>query len=64
MIAQQGDWMLPASGESHSRRGQLVALKHPDGSPPFRVRWLEDEVSVVFPPPDAHLESPHAAPRS
>lgn len=46
-------------GKSHGRRGQIMALMHPDGTPPFRVRWLEDEhVSVAFPPPDAHLEAP------
>jgi len=60
--AHAGDWLVvPATGESHGRRAQIVALMHPDGTPPFRVRWLEDEhVSVVFPPPDAHLESPHS----
>lgn len=60
--AHEGDWLVvpPVTGESHGRRGQVVELMHPDGTPPFRVRWLEDEhVSVVFPPPDAHLEPPH-----
>lgn len=57
-----GDWLVvpPAPGEGHGRRGQVVALMHPDGTPPFRVRWLEDEhVSVVFPSADAHLETHH-----
>jgi len=62
--AREGDWLMlpPAPGEGHGRRGQILALMHPDGSPPFRVQWLEDEhVSVVFPPPGAHVEPPHAA---
>ena len=60
--AHVGDWLVvpPEAGESHGHLGQIVALMHLDGTPPFRVRWLEDEhVSVVLPTPDAHLESPH-----
>ncbi len=59
--AHVGDWLVvpPVTGESHGHRGQIVALIHPDGTPPFRVRWLEDEhLSVVFPSPDAHVEAP------
>jgi hypothetical protein len=66
MHAQIGDWLVipPAPHEAHGRRGQVVALIHPDGAPPYRVRWLEDEhVSVVFPPPEAYLRPPaHPAP--
>ncbi|WP_250549862.1 DUF1918 domain-containing protein [Pseudonocardia sp. H11422] len=59
MRAHVGDRLvLPgAPGEPHGRRGQIVALMHPDGSPPYRVRWpADDRESVVFPPPDPHLE--------
>lgn len=39
------------------RVGIITALTHPDGSPPYRVRWLDTErESLVFPPPDAHVE--------
>lgn len=59
MHARIGDWLVvpPGPHESHGRRGQIVGLAHPDGGPPYRVRWLDDEhESLVFPPPDAHLE--------
>ncbi|GAA4677631.1 hypothetical protein GCM10023215_07980 [Pseudonocardia yuanmonensis] len=50
----------PGPHESHGRRGQVVGPAHPDGSPPYRVHWLDDDESLVFPPPDAHLERhPH-----
>ncbi|MCE3555158.1 DUF1918 domain-containing protein [Pseudonocardia sp. RS11V-5] len=65
MRARIGDWLIvpPAPHESHGRRGQIVGLVHPDGSPPYRVRWLDDDhESLVFPPPDAHLERHPAHP--
>ncbi|MCW0213930.1 MAG: DUF1918 domain-containing protein [Pseudonocardia sp.] len=64
MRAHVGDWLVvpPGPERGHERRGQIVALLHPDGTPPYRVRWLDDDhVSVVFPPPDAHLGRPPAA---
>ena len=65
MHAHGGDWpVVPAAPhETHGRRGQIVQLLHPDGSPPYRVRWLEDEhLSLVLPPPDAHLQSGRTGP--
>lgn len=63
MRAQVGDWLVvpPGPHGRHTRRGQIVGLVHPDGSPPYRVRWLDDDhVTLVFPPPEAqvvdHLE--------
>jgi hypothetical protein len=55
MRAHIGDWIaIPVEG--HLRRGRVVAVPHPDGSPPYRVRWLDDDhESVVVPPPDAVL---------
>ena len=61
MHAHVGDWLIipPPPHEKHERRGQVVEVPHPDGSPPYRVRWIEDDhVSLVFPPPDAHLRCP------
>ncbi|WP_084212081.1 DUF1918 domain-containing protein [Pseudonocardia acaciae] len=62
MHAQVGDWLVvpPGPGTSHPRRGQIVGLLHPDGTPPYRVRWLSDDnsddhVSIIYPPPDAQL---------
>jgi hypothetical protein len=61
MRAHVGDWLVvPAdTGELHVRRGQIVAVPHEDGSPPYRVRWLDDDhESLLFPPPDARLHCP------
>lgn len=57
ITAHVGDWLEVSAGPgTHARRGQIVALVHPDGTPPYRVHWLEDEhESLVFPPPDAHV---------
>ena len=58
MQARVGDWIeLPAGpGHPHPRRGLIIGVNHPDGTPPYRVRWLdEDHESVLFPPPDAHV---------
>ncbi len=42
------------------RVGVIVELPHPDGTPPYRVRWLSDDhESLVFPGPDARLEPAH-----
>ncbi len=58
MKAQVGDWLIvesPTTGAAR-REGQVVALHHPDGSPPWDVRWTDtDRVSLVYPGPDAHV---------
>lgn len=60
MRAHVGDWIVvPAGHATHARRGQVIAVPHADGTPPFRVRWLDDDhESVVFPPPEATLQCP------
>jgi Domain of unknown function (DUF1918) len=61
MQAHVGDWLIvPVDrGGSHVRRGQVVAISHPDGAPPYRVRWLDDErESLLVPPPDTRLQHP------
>jgi len=36
-----------------------VAVTHPDGTPPYRVRWLDDDhESLLIPPPDTRLHRP------
>jgi hypothetical protein len=59
MRAQRGDWLIvesPHTGEMR-RRGQVVEVHGPDGTPPFLIRWSDgDHESLVFPGPDAHLE--------
>ncbi|MCX2949134.1 DUF1918 domain-containing protein [Lentzea sp. NEAU-D7] len=52
MKAKRGDWLVEADG----RRGQITAVKHEDGRPPFLVRWLDNEhETLVFPGPDSHV---------
>ncbi|MGY5052184.1 DUF1918 domain-containing protein [Streptomyces sp. 900105755] len=49
-----------------ARDGEVVGLHHPDGSPPYDVRWADSgRVTVSFPGPDSrvrHLTA--AAPRT
>jgi len=58
MRAQLGDQLVvesPATGATR-RDGEIVGLHHPDGTPPYDVRWSDtDEVTLVFPGPDAHV---------
>lgn len=61
MRAAVGDWIVvqgPSVG--HGRReGLIVALRHPDGSPPYEVKWADTgKTTVVFPGPDMHLRQP------
>ncbi|WP_214414141.1 DUF1918 domain-containing protein [Sphaerisporangium fuscum] len=39
------------------RVGIIMGVHHADGSPPYDVRWLDQERQcLVFPGPDAHIE--------
>ncbi|MBW0116582.1 DUF1918 domain-containing protein [Pseudonocardia abyssalis] len=61
MRAHVGDWLVVpvAPGDHLVRRGRIVGVPHEDGSPPYRVRWLDDDhESLLFPPPDARLQCP------
>jgi|KBSSwiStaDraftv2_1062776.scaffolds.fasta_scaffold2895483_2 uncharacterized protein DUF1918 len=61
MRARVGDWLIVPNdrGGAHVRRGQVVAVTHPDGTPPYRVRWLDDDhESLLIPPPDTRLHRP------
>ncbi|MEE1769956.1 DUF1918 domain-containing protein [Streptomyces sp. JV185] len=69
MRAHLGDQLViesPATGAAR-RDGEIVGLHHEDGTPPYDVRWSDtDEVTFVFPGPDAHIrhlehEQPEAA---
>jgi Domain of unknown function (DUF1918) len=60
MKALVGDRLVINGTNLGDRRrvGIVIGVAHPDGSPPYVVRWLEDDhESVVFPGPTAHLES-------
>ncbi len=58
MRAHLGDQLViesPATGVTR-RDGEIVGLHHEDGTPPYDVRWSDtDEVTLVFPGPDAHI---------
>lgn len=67
--AHVGDWIVVESVHlgGQRRRGQILRLEHPDGTPPYVVRWTEDDrETVFFPGPEAHIESAdeHTAHRS
>lgn len=60
MHAHVGDWLVVQSGteQRHARRAEIVAVDAEDGSPPYRVRWLDTgHEGLVFPGPDAHVVS-------
>jgi hypothetical protein len=59
MKAHVGDRVVVAGthvGEAQ-RVGVITQLRHPDGTPPYLVRWLDSgHEGLVFPGPDAHIE--------
>ncbi|MEV0966702.1 pyridoxamine 5'-phosphate oxidase family protein [Streptomyces sp. NPDC049910] len=68
MRAHLGDRLViqsPATGATR-REGEIVGLRHEDGTPPYDVRWSDtDEVTLVFPGADARvrrLEHPEHPP--
>jgi hypothetical protein len=59
MKSHVGDRLViqPAQG-SNRRVGVILAVAHADGSPPYRVRWLDSgRETFVFPASDAHIEA-------
>jgi len=58
MRAHIGDVLVvesPTTGTTR-RDGEIVGLRHEDGTPPYEVRWSDThEVTLVFPGPDAHV---------
>ncbi|MFF3585256.1 pyridoxamine 5'-phosphate oxidase family protein [Streptomyces mirabilis] len=58
MRAHLGDQLVvesPSTGVTR-RDGEIVGLHHEDGTPPYDVHWSDtDEVTLVFPGPDAHI---------
>ena len=64
MKAKVGDQLvIDGTNVGDPRRvGVVTAVAHPDGSPPYVVRWLNDDhESVVFPGPPARVEAAGAA---
>lgn len=69
MQAHVGDWLVVESPNVGSRRriGQILRVDHADGSPPYQVRWTDDDhESLFFPGPETRVVDPEtigAAPR-
>ena len=38
------------------RIGLIIGVTHSDGTPPYRVRWPDGHVALIFPGPEAHIE--------
>ena len=60
MHAKVGDWLVVRSRrvDDGTREGLIVEVPHGDGSPPFVVRWLDDDhVSLVYPSSDATVRT-------
>ena len=67
MQARRGDRLiLEGTHVGDLRRvGVIIDLSHEDGSPPYRVRWLDDgRETLVFPGPDARVEAPTVSRKS
>ncbi|QQQ80192.1 DUF1918 domain-containing protein [Saccharothrix sp. 6-C] len=55
MKARVGDWIVVGHGEG-ARRALVEQLRHPDGTPPYEVHWLDTDARVLlFPGADAHV---------
>ncbi|AKH87137.1 XRE family transcriptional regulator [Streptomyces sp. CNQ-509] len=65
MRAEPGDRLVvesPATGAAR-RDGEIIGVRHADGTPPYEVRWSDtDEVTLVYPGPDAHVRGPGGPP--
>jgi hypothetical protein len=67
MIAHTGDRLVLKGIHVGDRKriGDIVEVPHLDGTPPYRVRWLDTEhEALVFPGPEAHVEPRAAAGRA
>ena len=59
LVAHVGDRLVLEDTHAGERKrvGVVLELRKPDGSPPYLVRWLDDDsVGLVFPGPDARVE--------
>jgi hypothetical protein len=58
--AKPGQWLVIKSAvlDRPPRRGLITEVHGVDGTPPYVVRWADnDHEAIVFPGPDAHIES-------
>jgi uncharacterized protein DUF1918 len=58
--AKVGDRLVEEGAHvgDHRRVGVITEVRHPDGSPPYLVRWLDNgHEGLVYPGPDARVET-------
>ncbi|MBB1246152.1 DUF1918 domain-containing protein [Streptomyces durbertensis] len=58
MRAHLGDQLVIRSQRTGGpgRDGEIIGLRHEDGTPPYDVRWSDTgDVTLVYPGPDAHV---------
>jgi Domain of unknown function (DUF1918) len=60
MKAKVGDRIVLESARVGTARriGVIMNVMHPDGTPPYWVRWLDGHEALYYPGPDCHLELP------
>ena len=58
MKAKVGDRLVTegAHVDAPRRVGHIVELTHPDGSPPYMVRWQDGHETLYYPSSDSHVE--------
>lgn len=59
MYAEVGDRLVVRSGrlDGPVRDGEIIEVRHTDGSPPYLVRWEDSGgQTLIFPGPDAYVE--------
>jgi hypothetical protein len=63
MKAKIGDRVVTESAhvDSPRRVGEVVEVPHPDGEPPYRVRWGDGHESLWVPGADSRVMSEHEA---
>ncbi|MGC5020942.1 DUF1918 domain-containing protein [Micromonospora sp. DT47] len=66
MKANVGDRLIvEGTRVGQTRRvGEIIAIRHEDGTPPYVVRWLDGHEGLFFPGSDSRVEAaPDGAPQ-
>ncbi|MEU4424777.1 DUF1918 domain-containing protein [Actinoplanes sp. NPDC024001] len=65
MKARIGDRIVVESTYLGTERriGIITTIEHDDGTPPYRVHWLNDgRTTLFFPGPETHIQPGHGNP--
>ena len=55
--AAAGDRLIVNRLHGSARDAEILAVRHPDGSPPYEVRWSDTgHEALVYPGPDAVVQ--------